>query len=743
MRQTLCSILIAMCPTLVFAVEIEPRPATSSTVGIQIDGIEDAQAAAEKLAQEGAGFGERRAIEKRRQVLDGDELLQRRLEGKMDQVDVLSGTVVYDHVTDYLPENWGKRYDFTAPVDSLGNPIVNTAPGLPGWAEHNIEALTTEIRQSLAKLDAAADQDRAEYEAVLGNFVGQALVRGLDVSSVIALNDDRISANVAESIVNQLHFYENLKVVRAEGMGYSYTKSAYSDDVVGFVEAAGHSMEQVLEVSTAQTKATPSGWYNMSTFTRGMTNLPGGIIIWSQSDDDDAAADVPISWRWYFYPLDDPDFNLNVRVSTNGYISFFEQGGGAEDGIDYSNDAITNTIDPDGYIAPSWDDYFVAPAQGSPDSVSYLTEGALGARVFTVQWYSVSHLGGVTTDFHYFQVKLFEATGNIELHTGTIAPDSSDSSTVGMEDFGGVNGDCGPNCLYTNTTATIPDNYMFAPNRPANNAWNNAICVAADAPVAGSSFGATPDNPPIVPTCGTSSIHDVWYWYHSPATGNVTFDTCTGTSFDTVLGVFDDTQAEIGCNDDGCGVQSSVVVAAGSNQDYRVRVSGFNSRQGDFALTATPTSTPNGDYCANAWTVGTGSAQWNNNNNTGCIDQSSCGFNDTIDEWFSWTAPGSGLTTVTTCDPVTDFDTTLTVFSSCGGAEITCSDDDFSCLSGVLQSTTEFMATSGSTYFFRIAGYSYAHGNYQLSVRQTIVVPLIFSDGFESGNTNAWSSTVP
>jgi hypothetical protein len=743
MRQTLSVLMIALFATLAVAVEIEPRPATSSTVGIQIDGLEGAHAAAEKLAQEKSGPAKPRAIDKRRQALDRDELLQRRLEGKMDQVDVLSGALVYDHVTDYLPENWGKRHDLAGAADSLGNPIVNTVPGLPGWAEHNIEALRTEIRQALAKLDAATDQDRAEYELVLGNFVGQALVRGLDVGDVIALSDARISANVTESIVNQLRFYENLKAVRAEGMGYRYTKSDYSDDVVDFIEAAGHSMEQVLEVAAAQTKATPSGWYNMTTFPRGMSNLSGATTIWIQSGDDDAAADVPIPWSWYFYPLDDPDHNLSVRVSTNGYISFYQQGGGAENGTDYSNDEITSTLDPDGYIAPSWDDYIVATAQGNADKVSYLTEGALGERVFTVEWFSMSRLGGTADDYHFFQVKLFEATGNIELHTSDDwNADSLDGSTVGMEDFDGVDGDCGPNCLNTNTLLTIPDNYMFSPDRPVNDAWANAICVAADAPVVGSSFGARPDNPPITPTCGFNSIHDVWYWYHSPAIGNVTFDTCTGTAFDTVLGVFDSTQTEIGCNDDFCGVQSSVVVAAGNNQDYLIRVAGYNSGQGDFLLTATPTSTPGGDYCANAWVVTSGFSGFTYNN-TGCIDETFCGYRDTLDEWFSWTAPANGTTTVTTCDALTDFDTTLAVFSSCGGAEIACNDDAVNCPSGPLQSTVEFMATSGSTYFFRIAGYNYAHGNYRFSVTQNVIEPHIFSDGFESGDTNGWSSTSP
>ncbi|MEZ6015637.1 MAG: hypothetical protein R3F49_11015 [Planctomycetota bacterium] len=61
--------------------------------------------------------------------------------------------------------------------------------------------------------------------------------------------------------------------------------------------------------------------------------------------------------------------------------------------------------------------------------------------------------------------------------------------------------------------------------------------------------------------CANAGGPDLWYTYTATTTGNVTFSTCTGTSFDTALEAFDGTcanLASIACNDDSCGLQSRV-----------------------------------------------------------------------------------------------------------------------------------------------------------------------------------------
>ncbi len=82
-------------------------------------------------------------------------------------------------------------------------------------------------------------------------------------------------------------------------------------------------------------------------------------------------------------------------------------------------------------------------------------------------------------------------------------------------------------------------------------------------------------------TCqsGEDSIcHSVWYHFTLVAGGRITANTCNGTTFDTVLGVY--TGADLGSltqiagNDDSCGVQSEVSFNFDPGVRYHVRVDG-------------------------------------------------------------------------------------------------------------------------------------------------------------------------
>jgi hypothetical protein len=83
--------------------------------------------------------------------------------------------------------------------------------------------------------------------------------------------------------------------------------------------------------------------------------------------------------------------------------------------------------------------------------------------------------------------------------------------------------------------------------------------------------------------------NDVWFSYVAPASANVTFRTCGQAAFDTAIEVFDGTAGcgsltSIICNDDSCGLQSSVTIAATQGTTYFVRVGGFNGARGTFSL---------------------------------------------------------------------------------------------------------------------------------------------------------------
>ncbi|MCI0364122.1 MAG: hypothetical protein L0219_09595 [Phycisphaerales bacterium] len=70
---------------------------------------------------------------------------------------------------------------------------------------------------------------------------------------------------------------------------------------------------------------------------------------------------------------------------------------------------------------------------------------------------------------------------------------------------------------------------------------------------------------------------DIWYDYTASCTGDVTVSLC-GTEYDTELAVYDGCTCElsdanlIGCDDDSCGLQSSITFAAAAGACYKIRV---------------------------------------------------------------------------------------------------------------------------------------------------------------------------
>ncbi|MCA8977067.1 MAG: hypothetical protein KDC98_20260 [Planctomycetes bacterium] len=104
--------------------------------------------------------------------------------------------------------------------------------------------------------------------------------------------------------------------------------------------------------------------------------------------------------------------------------------------------------------------------------------------------------------------------------------------------------------------------------------------------------------------------NDVWFIYVAPGTGPLTIDTC-GAGYDSALELFDGNLGcgglvSLGCNDDSCGLQSSVSVANVNVGDtIYVRVGGYNSATGTFPLNVAgptgsglvATATPYGTGC--------------------------------------------------------------------------------------------------------------------------------------------------
>lgn len=85
-------------------------------------------------------------------------------------------------------------------------------------------------------------------------------------------------------------------------------------------------------------------------------------------------------------------------------------------------------------------------------------------------------------------------------------------------------------------------------------------------------------------TCGYGYYSpDVVYSYVAGTTGTMTVSLC-GSDYDTMVGVFNSSFAEIACNDDYCGLQSQVDVAVTAGQLYYIVVDGYYGGCGNYAL---------------------------------------------------------------------------------------------------------------------------------------------------------------
>ncbi|HKB15099.1 MAG TPA: hypothetical protein VKF62_03490 [Planctomycetota bacterium] len=127
---------------------------------------------------------------------------------------------------------------------------------------------------------------------------------------------------------------------------------------------------------------------------------------------------------------------------------------------------------------------------------------------------------------------------------------------------------------------------------PANDQCAGAIPAVTGLNPPAASAGATITVPW---TCATGGS-DVWYSYVASCTGSTTFTFCSpgATNFDTVLEAFDGSGGcgglvSLGCDDDTCGLASSVTVPTTAGAAYFVRVGGYAGAAGNFTLLVTTT----------------------------------------------------------------------------------------------------------------------------------------------------------
>ncbi len=215
-------------------------------------------------------------------------------------------------------------------------------------------------------------------------------------------------------------------------------------------------------------------------------------------------------------------------------------------------------------------------------------------------------------------------------------------------------------------------------------------------------------------SCAGGGGPDIWFSFTVGANTVVTLDLC-GSTYDTALEVFDGDDCAnlslLACNDDACGLQSSLTFAGVTGQTYLFRVGGFNGAFGNATLEVSAVNgggVPN-DECSGALlldegvtafsTIGalTSSPSW------GCASGGS-------DIWYTFTADGTSVE-VSTCG--SGYDTALEAFSgTCGSlTSIGCLDDSCG-----LQTELFLSTVPGGTYFVRVGGFGGAVGSGMLTL---------------------------
>ena len=145
---------------------------------------------------------------------------------------------------------------------------------------------------------------------------------------------------------------------------------------------------------------------------------------------------------YYDLPLGDFDFRFygvlvsNLRISTNGYITF------GTDGTNWNNVSIPNVGLPNALIAPFWDDLDLTGLSGDR-GVWWGVSGTAPNRQLVIEWHQVPSLQ-YGTETYGFEVILYESTDRIkfqylDVDSGT-SHDLGVSATVGIENFDGTRG---------------------------------------------------------------------------------------------------------------------------------------------------------------------------------------------------------------------------------------------------------------------------------------------------------------
>lgn len=152
-------------------------------------------------------------------------------------------------------------------------------------------------------------------------------------------------------------------------------------------------------------------------------------------DDDTATEPAALPFAMRLFSASPTHY----AACSNGFVQLFTSES-AEPSIADVNAAMPSNRDPNGVVAPFWDD--LTPLDETTD-VRVATIGAIPRRRFVVQWSNWQVIGDTESRLT-FQAKLFEGTGVIEYHYCSATPARTlplgASATIGVESLDGTAG---------------------------------------------------------------------------------------------------------------------------------------------------------------------------------------------------------------------------------------------------------------------------------------------------------------
>ena len=206
--------------------------------------------------------------------------------------------------------------------------------------------------------------------------------------------------------------------------------------------------------SIAYDYSTPPGSGVTSLSTDGVANTP----LTSGTLDDGGWSTIPLGFTYNFFGNN----YTSINVGTNGVIQFGAYSAG--DLGDFTYVGLPSVGEPANIIAPMASDMDLR----TKGRVRYWSIGIAPTRVFILDWDSMGGYSG-TNGYHTMQLKLYETTGNVEVHVKLATKPAA--KTIGLQDLTRTIGATAPGRNDFTSTITVPEAWRFIPPASYTYLW--------------------------------------------------------------------------------------------------------------------------------------------------------------------------------------------------------------------------------------------------------------------------------